>query len=225
MSIRTLVLPAAILSALLASPTGFAAEPDAVDSLLSGRISGPIVLSEAYEQITRHANALDANGDGTIDADELSAARDAQLAARMQERFTRVDTNADGAIDATEFAAARGGRQTAGMDERFAKLDANGDGGIDKAEFNAAFPARSATRQGRGMGLRDEAKPMSVEHFIATRKARLAAMDADGDGVISAEESRSGRRDMMEQRLQRSQDRPHRRGRGTEGEINPPAEH
>lgn len=73
-----------------------------------------------------------------------------------------LDANGDGRIDAAEFAAAREKRHAMRMEKRLAHADANDDGSI------------------------------SVEEFVAARQARLAALDTDGDGILSREEFRKG---------------------------------
>ncbi len=112
---------------------------------------------------------------------------------RIDARATTLDANHDGTIDAAEFAAARDNERAKRLDARFDRIDANGDGVIDKVEFAAAHPAREDARQGRGM-MREDAAPVSVKDFVATRKAHLAKLDSDGDGVISSEEFKAGRR-------------------------------
>lgn len=67
----------------------------------------------------------DSNGDGTIDASELSQA-DEKTQKRLTKRF---DANGDGTIDAGEIAAQR--------NEQFTKMDTDGNGEISMEEFTA----------------------------------------------------------------------------------------
>ena len=146
MSIRSLILPAAILAALAIQPV-IAAEP-VQPAPGAGRGPQPVVLSEAYEQIAAHAAAMDTNHDGIIDQAELKAFHEQRQAERKK-------------------------RQAMQAAERFAAQDSDHDGKV------------------------------TVEEFIAARKARLAALDTDGDGVLSREEFRRGHGKMREGRRDR----------------------
>jgi Ca2+-binding EF-hand superfamily protein len=101
---------------------------------------------------------FDADGDGRVTLEEFQAAGEA--------RFATLDADGDGRISAEEFAAARPEGRRAGRpqaDENrprrgLARMDADGDGYVSKAEFEAA------------------------------RMARFNALDANGNGVIDADE-------------------------------------
>ncbi len=152
MSIRSLILPAAILAALAVQPVT-AAEP-AQPGPGAGPGSQPVVLSEAYERIATHAAAMDTNQDGIIDQAELKAFHEQRRAERKQ-------------------------RQAMRAAERFAAKDSDHDGKV------------------------------TVEEFVAARKARLAALDTDGDGVLSREEMRRGHDKMREGRRERMRQHQH----------------
>lgn len=121
---------------------------------------------------------LDADGDGVVSLQEFQAAG--------AERFAALDADGDGRISAEEFAAGRRGPARAAGDKSdgrhagpraermqqfraqyFAKLDADGDGYVSRAEFDQ-------------------------QHM-----ARFNALDANGNGVIDADErpARRGMRD------------------------------
>lgn len=72
------------------------------------------------------------------------------------------------------------------------ELDSNGDGRIDAAEFSAAHEKRHRMKREKHFAHTDAAADgsISVEDFVAARQARLAALDTDGDGIVTREEFR-----------------------------------
>ncbi len=124
-------------------------------------ITVPVVakgkMGERFDQI-------DTNGDGFIDATEITAHKDA--------RFAAADKNGDGALDAEEIAAQheeRAKKRKAHSAERQAKLierlDTNKDGKLQKDEMKSDRMDRMMKRA-----------------------------DADGDGRISKDEASKMRR-------------------------------
>lgn len=137
--------------------------------------------------------------------------------ARAKAAFERLDTNQDSILDAADRdAAAR---------QRFASLDTDADGALSFEEFSAAQPimrrvirqqagasqigeqrggepAGGEPRAGRGRAgaiARPDGVPatgqISEADFVARALARFDALDADGNGVVTAEERRAaGRR-------------------------------
>ncbi|HEY5944508.1 MAG TPA: hypothetical protein VIV40_03415 [Kofleriaceae bacterium] len=78
----------------------------------------------------------DANGDGTVSADE-KAQRHEEMKAKRQElkaqMLAKFDTNKDGKLDQNERAVMHDARAT----ETFKRLDTDGNGSISLAEFKA----------------------------------------------------------------------------------------
>jgi hypothetical protein len=124
----------------------------------------------------------------------------AQVAAKVQQHFTRVDANKDGAITQAEVQALRATRgerlaKAAGRDggrapgELFARLDTNRDGQVTRAEFDARRAARA------------QAQAPAPER--AQRGEQMfARLDTDRNGAISKTEL-GARRQLRAQRLAR----------------------
>ena len=90
--------------------------------------------------------AVDANHDGAITKEEVSAMQtkalaEAQAAAQKQIEadFKKLDTNKDNSLSLAEFKAVTPAlRPRQGVDEMLASLDANKDGKVTAAEYRAA---------------------------------------------------------------------------------------
>ena len=140
-------------------------------------------------------------------------------------RLTALDTNRDGVVSPEERAAAMQARRAERAGDRFAKLDANGDGSISRAEFDAGLQARpdrgprpdragrhpnrdGARHAMRGPGREGrERGPVVIADVAAKLGERFDKMDANRDGVISADERRAAltahRAERQEQRQER----------------------
>ena len=141
-------------------------------------------------------------------------------------RLTALDANRDGSISVEERQAAMQAKRAERANDRFAKLDANGDGSISRAEFDAGLQVRPdrgprPERAGRHPG-RDGARhamrgpgregrergPVVIADVAAKLGERFDKMDADRDGVISADERRAA---MTAHRAERQEQRQGRR--------------
>ncbi len=135
-----------------------------------GRLSQAEFMARRLDRL----RAADANGDGSVSADERRAAREARRARRADARFDRLDADKDGAVTRAEFDAAhaergmrghrghRGARAAgpvviadaeARAARTFARLDADGDG------YVAADERRAARQAARGHGRGHMASP------------------------------------------------------------------
>jgi len=102
-----------------------------------------------------------------LQANAQDAGADAPLTDRMAPEFGTLDTDGDGALTLAEMAAAAAAR--------FDAADTDGDGGLSVAEIAARADAR------RMDGL----------------AAMIADNDANGDGILQADEMQRGGRDRM----------------------------
>ena len=97
-------------------------------------------------------NAMDKDGNGQLNREEMRAAAEQRMQARASERFKSLDSNGDGGVSQQELNAAR--EQAA--NDRFKKLDSDGDGKLNEAEMNAgrqnAMREFRERRGGRGSG-------------------------------------------------------------------------
>lgn len=120
-------------------------------------------------------------------------------------RLTALDANGDGSVSVEERQAAMQARRAERADARFAKLDANSDGSISRAEFDAG----SAVRGERGMGAMRmahrggnrhamrvrgpgrQAGPVVISDVAAKLGEQFDKLDANRDGVVTADERRA----------------------------------
>jgi Ca2+-binding EF-hand superfamily protein len=114
--------------------------------------------------------AVDANGDGTLNAAELQSA--------------------EGKVQQQRIAAVRGK-----IEAEFTKLDTNKDGQLSKAEFMAAAPVTSSTppNGAKLLAVLDKNKDgkVVIDEYRAPILARFDAIDTNKDGVISDAERAS----------------------------------
>lgn len=142
------------------------------------------VLAQEPPQLER----FDADGDGALSLDELTAA--------VLDRHASLDTNGDGAVDATEREAHAGPRREQAqerIDEHFDRIDADGDGSISREELAAAHAARGEQMHERmqehlGRIDTDGDGTISSDEAAAMAAHMLARHDTNGDGVLSADE-------------------------------------
>jgi len=142
-------------------------------------------------------------------------------------RLTALDANRDGTVSVEERAAAMQARRAERANDRFAKLDANSDGSISRAEFDAGHAARpdrgpraerAGVREGHRGGARHAMRgpgrlgaegrgPVVISEVAANLGERFDKMDANRDGVITADERRAAMAAQREQRQAQRQER------------------
>lgn len=110
--------------------------------------SAPVARADMMTKVDARFAKIDTNGDGTIDAAEMAAYRDAMRTVRA-ERIAAM----------TEEERAKMQERRAGMKERWAKrgwlarVDANGDGLISREEFAAPAMKRFERMDADGDGI------------------------------------------------------------------------
>lgn len=170
-------------------------------------IAGLIVLP-----VSAHAagkmNKVDTNTDGVITFVEFSTAADA--------RFAKSDLDANGFVTKEERKTAREAYRTEARAKRFSATDANADGALTQAEIDAKMAERKAkmeARKGERSGdkkarMKDGAKKdkrkgkrgdrvnpdtdgdgqVSYAEHTASVQAKFTKLDANADGVLTADE-------------------------------------
>lgn len=126
------------VSALAQGPRG----PMPSFSELDANGDGELTQDEMTAHRTAQFNELDSNGDGVLSTDELEA----RIAARAGKMVERLDANSDGVIGQEELQARRGGAGT----RMFNRIDADNNGTISEEEFALAQDrARDRMRKNR----------------------------------------------------------------------------
>ncbi len=171
----------------------------------------------------------DANGDGSLNADELgktmqsvlppppstmafaqSRSGDSSSAATGQagdDLFGKVDSDGDGAVSQTELQAlleamSGGTASKTGVssDQVFSQLDADGDGSLSEAEFDAGRPSDAAGDAG-GMQAMGMPPPPGGPGGAggSSSAASYDPLDTNEDGVVSTAERLAGSTSSVEQ--------------------------
>jgi Ca2+-binding EF-hand superfamily protein len=121
-----------------------------IDANGDGAVDFAELQARRSDITTEQFNAMDKDGNGQLNRDEMRAAAQQRMQARASERFKKLDANGDGGVSQEELNAAR--QQAA--DERFKKLDTDGDGKLSEAEM-AAGRQNAARAMGERRGRMD----------------------------------------------------------------------
>ena len=181
------------LAALMLASAGVAVAQQAPARPMRADTDGDSRLSRAefVGQRVQRLTAMDANGDGSVAADERRAMMQARMASRADARFDRLDANDDGAVSRAEFDAAREGGREARADRGARPMRAH----------------RGPGRGHRGMARTEARGSVVIADVQARAEQAFARLDADSDGFITAAEGRAGRQAMREQRRERMVER------------------
>lgn len=102
--------------------------------------SGDVTLAEMAAHGAARFTQADADGDGFLTPQEVSANAEGRRANRVERMFERRDANSDGKLSLVEMTP-----DEDRIVKRFARADADGNGAISKAEFDEV----SKHRRGR----------------------------------------------------------------------------
>lgn len=134
--------------------------------------SQPMARADMMAKVDQRFAKMDTNGDGTIDAAEMTAHREAMKAARAEKRAAM-----------SEADKARMEQRRAAMKERKAERVAAGEAPREK-RAKGGWLAR-VDANGDGMITREE--------FTAPAMQRFDKMDANNDGIVTPEERKAAR--------------------------------
>jgi hypothetical protein len=150
-----LILIAAAPAILLGSPANAQAQQQK-----------PIPRADYVRTVDNRFNTIDANHDGKITKEELTAEQQRELqqakttlTQQLQAKFKQLDTNKDGQLSLQEFVAATPPIRTSeSPDQMIARLDSNHDGKI------------------------------SADEFRSPELAKFSKVDANHDGIVTPDE-------------------------------------
>lgn len=150
---------------------------------------GKLTKDEAPAPIQQHFDELDTNKDGSLDKQELQAARAKHGGRGGPGMVARLDKNGDGKVSKDE-APAR-------MQQHFEQVDANKDGYVEQSELQAAH-ARRGQQGGPGQGRMahldaDKDGKVSQAEFSATVQQWFSRLDANADGAVTRDEVKAKR--------------------------------
>ena len=190
---------------------------------LDGDGDGKVTLAEMKKGAGDFFGKLDANRDGRVTKEEISAFHDqmrekhGQRGDRIAEHFAEKDADKDGRLSAQELP-----RMPA---EHFARIDTNKDGYLSKDELAAKATAMrehfGKRFEQRGAGQFAQADTNgdgaidSKEADAAVAK-RFAKLDANHDGVVVADEMQRGHENRGEGHHGRGRTEQGTAGRGAE---------
>ncbi|MDM7945497.1 MAG: EF-hand domain-containing protein [Oceanibaculum nanhaiense] len=149
---------------------------------LLGAVALGVTLG-AFSALPGIAHAVNDMRQGKMSAEHREERREQ----RVQHMLERFDANKDGQITRAEVKAAH--------EARFASFDADKDGALSQDEFRSMMAARLDEMAKRGFERMDRNKDGKIEpgeqrHSPASMFGR---MDANWDGVVTAEELREAR--------------------------------
>lgn len=164
--------------------------------------------------LTGLAGAANAQTQSPRTAERAQPVAQADFVQRRVERLQTLDANNDGVVTAEERRAAMQTRRAERTAQAFDRLDANRDGVLSREEFlNRPERARAERAGPRGKRLnrrveRRMDQPVRIEDARTRATEQFSRMDADNDGVVTAQERRAFMQQMREQRRERRAARP-----------------
>ena len=121
---------------------------------------------------------------------------------QMENPFDKVDSNGDGAIDKTEFSAfavemsEKTGRSV-DVDQKMSEIDTDGDGLVSPEELEAGRPEGPPLgMMGKMVGMKGGGGMQAPSGMSGPSETESSSstdpLDTNGDGVVDAEEAKSG---------------------------------
>lgn len=155
-----------------------------------------LTRAQLIKNLDAQFRALDKNGDGMLEKDELAAAqaksieqRLTNVRARMDTEFTRLDTNHDGQLSRAEFLAAAPTAPTTAPDvsRGFAEFDKSKDGKVTLAEYQAQMLARfdAMDKQHKGSITDAGGAVVTRADFTSKLPAMFKAIDTANRGYFT----------------------------------------
>lgn len=143
-----------------------------------------------------HMKMMDADGDGKVSATEHSDG--------AKQMFTKMDTNRDMRVSAAEMDAAHP-MMKHGKDKHDATTARDADGHDKENAADKSYDKDAKMSGGKMMSSSEKIAKMdtngdgqlSAEEHSTGAKKMFTKMDADGDGTLTAQELRDGQRTMM----------------------------
>lgn len=152
--------------------------------------------AQLIKNLDAQFKALDKNGDGMLEKDELAAAQaksiEQQLTnvrARMDTEFTKLDTNHDGQLSRAEFLVAAPVAPTTAPDvsRGFAEFDKSKDGKVTLAEYQTQMLARfdAMDKQHKGSITEQDGATVTRADFANRLPAMFKAIDTANRGYFT----------------------------------------
>jgi len=168
----------------------------------------PVTRAQFVARRVDWLTALDANKDGVVSPEEMRAGMQARRAERTTAMFDRLDTNKDGQISHAEFEA-RGSAGRAGRPEASPR----------------AGPRAGHARVEMRRGPQGQRGPIVIAEARTKAEQAFAHLDANHDGVVTADERRAtrvaARQNRVENRAERGSHRGNPEGRGAHRKQTP----
>lgn len=155
-------------TAVLVLAAGAAVAQQAAPRAMAEPVSRADFVDRRVERLT----AIDANRDGAVSAQEMTAAKSARRAERAASAFDRLDADRNGQLSREEFSA------RAERAPRAARAGRGSDAGPRAARRAERVAARG---------------PVNIAEARTRAEQAFARLDADSDGVVTVEERRAQR--------------------------------